>query len=469
MKIPALLLFIAIATAAPAASKLNVLLLVADDLRAELGCLGDRQIISPNIDRLANRGRLFTRAYCQQAVCNPSRASFMSGLRPDTIQVWDLKASFRKLFPQHQTLPQLFKDNGYDTRCIGKIYHNTGNLGDPVSWSKPAVHHEGPHWADTVTAQRKNLKKKAGVPAVERFEVDDTAYWDGHIARKAAAALGELKDKPFFLAVGFWRPHLPFVAPQKYWDLYNPRDLPMPTSWFPPENCPPIALHDSREMRGYGGVPKLPLTPKSTRHLRHGYYASITFMDRQIGLVMDALERNGLRDNTIVIFVSDHGFHLAEHGLWCKTSCFEFDARVPMIISTPNMKQAGMPSQSLAELIDLYPTLAELAGLQAPVVLDGTSLVPILNDPGASVKTAAFTQHPRPAYSREPAPVMGVSIRSNSARYTEWRNRETGEIQAREFYDHRTDAQETRNAVGLKSKQSEIRKLATLLAEQFPR
>ncbi|MGY8673081.1 MAG: sulfatase-like hydrolase/transferase [Verrucomicrobiia bacterium] len=150
MKIPALLLFIAIATAAPAASKLNVLLLVADDLRAELGCLGDRQIISPNIDRLANRGRLFTRAYCQQAVCNPSRASFMSGLRPDTIQVWDLKASFRKLFPQHQTLPQLFKDNGYDTRCIGKIYHNTGNLGDPVSWSKPAVHHEGPHWADTV-------------------------------------------------------------------------------------------------------------------------------------------------------------------------------------------------------------------------------------------------------------------------------------------------------------------------------
>jgi iduronate 2-sulfatase len=469
VKLAALLLFCAITLAARSAPKPNVLLLVADDLRAELGCLGNRQIISPNIDRLAKRGRLFTRAYCQQAVCNPSRASFMSGLRPDTIEVWDLKANFRKLFPKHQTLPQLFKDNGYDTRCIGKIYHNTGNLGDPVSWSEPAVYHEGPHWADTVTAKRGNLKKKAGVPAVENFDVNDTDYWDGHIARQAAATLGELKDRPFFLAVGFWRPHLPFVAPKRYWDLYNPHDLPMPTSWFPPEKCPPIALHDSREMKGYDGVPKLPLTPKSTRHLRHGYYASISFMDRQIGMVLDALDQNGLRDNTIVIFISDHGFHLAEHGLWCKTSCFEFDARVPMIISTPDMKNRGTPSQSLAELIDLYPTLAELAGLPAPKVLDGTSLVPVLKNPEAKVKAAAFTQHPRPAYSRAPAPVMGVSIRSESARYTEWRNRKTGKVQAREFYDHRRDPQETRNTADVAGNQSQIQALSALLTEQFPR
>ncbi|MBG88657.1 MAG: iduronate sulfatase [Verrucomicrobiales bacterium] len=464
----AILAIVISSSACFAANKPNVLFIVADDLRAELGCLGDRHVISPNLDRLASRGRLFTRAYCQQAVCNPSRASFMTGLRPDTIKVWDLKASFRKTKPKHPTLPELFKQAGYRTRCIGKIYHNSEQLGDPASWSKPAKFHFGPHWADTVTANRVGAIKKGQVPAIESFDVPDEAYWDGRIARQAVSALGELKDKPFFLAVGFWRPHLPFVAPKRDWDLYNPRELPAPTGWFAPSDCPPLALHNSKELKGYRDVPKFPLTPKTTRDLRHGYYASITFMDRQIGLVLDALEENGLRKNTIVVFFSDHGFHLGEHELWCKTSCFEFDARVPMIIATPEIAKAGTASSSLVELIDLYPTLADLAGLEAPKALEGESLVPVLNDPTTKVKEGAFTQHPRPSYSKGTAPVMGVSVRTENGRYTEWRNRKTGKVEAREYYDHRIDPFETRNVANVLKDKSWMTKPKRLLDRHFP-
>ncbi|MGB0583310.1 MAG: sulfatase, partial [Limisphaerales bacterium] len=422
------------------AKRPNVLFIIADDLRAELGCLGDRHIISPHLDRLAARGRLFERAYCQQAVCNPSRASFMTGLRPDTIAVWDLKTHFRKTFPRHPTLPQHFKAHGYETICIGKSFHNTGGMGDPQSWSRPAVFHEGPHWADTVANKLTSKPSRKNAPVTERIAHSDEAYWDGEITTKAIEVLGEKHAKPFFLTVGFWRPHLPFVAPVKYWERYDPRDITLPVSWTAPDHCPEIALHNFREIRGYARMPKqFPLTVEFTRHLRHGYFASITYLDAQVGRLLKALDHHGLRENTIVVFISDHGFHLGEHGLWCKTSCFEYDARVPVIISTPGMKQAGRATTSIAELIDIYPTLAELAGLPAPKILEGQSLVPILDDPEATVKSAAYTQHPRPAYYRGQPEVMGVSVATKDFRYTEWRDFETGHATAVEYYDHSSD------------------------------
>lgn len=458
-----------VATAAGAANRPNVLLLVADDLRAELNCLGSRHIQSPNLDRLAAAGRLFSRAYCQQAVCNPSRASFLTGLRPDTLQVWDLRTHFRKRQPDHPTLPQFFRQHGYETRCIGKLFHNTGNMGDPRSWSADALFFEGPHSADTITARRKNTQRKGDIPVIEHFEVDDDAYWDGRIADAATGALRELQARPFFLAVGFWRPHLPFVAPKKYWDLYDPKKLPPPTSWTAPADCPPIALHDYKEIRGYALMPETyPIQPDFAARLRHGYYASISFLDEQIGKVLGALDRLGLRDNTIVAFISDHGFHLAEHGLWCKTSCFEYDARVPMIISAPGMKQPGTRSASLAELVDLYPTLADLAGLRAPAELEGTSLRPILEDPLATVKTGAFTQHPRPAYYRGKPEVMGVSVATKNFRYTEWRHLATGAVSAREFYNHRKTLNENRNEADNPKFAEDFKEGARLLKQQFP-
>ena len=460
------LLFLALSVNAK--QRPNVLLLVADDLRAELGCLGDSHVVSPHLDRLAAGGRLFARAYCQQAVCNPSRASFLTGLRPDTLGVWDLRTHFRSRFPDHPTLPQLFKQHGYETRCIGKLFHNTGGMGDSQSWSAPELFHEGPHSADTVTARRTGSQRKGDIPVTEASATEDDAYWDGRIAEAASGALRELKDAPFFLAVGFWRPHLPFVAPRKYWDLYDPQKLPPPTSWKAPTGCPEVALHDFKEIRGYGAMPKsFPLTPDLTTHLRHAYQAGVSFMDAQVGKVLAALDRNGLRDNTIVVFISDHGFHLAEHGLWCKTSCFEYDARVPMIISAPGMKKPGEITRSLAELVDLYPTLADLAGLKAPALLEGVSLRPILEDPSARVKVAAYTQHPRPAYFRGKPDTMGVSVATDRFRYTEWRDFVSGKVRAREFYDHQENLNENRNEAKHPGFENEVAEGTRLLNLQF--
>ena len=242
----------------------NVLFIIADDLRAELGCLGDRHIISPHLDRLASRGRLFTRAYCQQTVCNPSRASFMTGLRPDTLGVWDLRTHFREKFPIHPTLPQLFKHNGYESICIGKSYHNTAGMGDAQSWSRPAEFHEGPHWADTIANKLTPKPSRKNAPVTERIAHSDDAYWDGEITDRAIQVLAEKRKQPFFLTVGYWRPHLPFVAPKKYWDLYNLRDITLPASWTAPVGCPEIAMHDFREIRGYAGMPKSFLCPSSS-------------------------------------------------------------------------------------------------------------------------------------------------------------------------------------------------------------
>ena len=470
-------------SAAAAAPPLNVLFIVTDDLNIALGPYGDPAALTPNLDRLAARGLLFERAYCQQAVCNPSRASFLTGLRPDTVGVNDLRKAFRDTAPGGKdliTLPQHFKNHGYFCQNIGKLFHNMGDTQDRASWSIDEVLHTGTHATDTVFA---NTPIRPGQPApdfkapvTEALDVPDTAYRDGQIARLAASVIRDRADQaqPFFLAVGFWRPHLPFVAPKKYWDLYDPATLPAPQPTEPPQDVPAIALHESREIRGYGGPPKdRPFNAEETRHYRHGYYAAISFLDAQVGLLLEALETSGQSDRTLIVFTSDHGFHIGEHGLWGKTTNFELDARVPLLIADPRQPAThGQTTSGLAELVDLYPTLAHLAGIpqDLPANLEGQDLSPLLTNPRAQLKDAAFTQHQQPFYGPESAwKAMGRSIRTDRWRCTEWRDLKTGRVLARELYDHASDPHETRNLAALPKHAATLQQLAEKLAAQFPK
>ena len=463
----------------------NVLFIVADDLNCAVGPYGDSgsfggTAVSPNLDRLAARGLTFERAYCQQAVCNPSRSSFLTGLRPDTVGVDDLRKSFRETAPQGSTLvtlPQHFKNHGYFCQNIGKLFHNMGETQDRRSWSIDEVLFKGTHADDTVFANApwKGGKRPYKAEVTEAHDVPDTAYRDGQIANLAAAMLRDHagSEQPFFLAVGFWRPHLPFVAPKKYWDLYQPEKIPMPDPPAAPDGVPDIAMHESREIRGYGLTPQdRDFTQDEIRHYRHGYYASISFMDAQIGEILDALDESGQAEDTIVVFTSDHGFHIGEHSLWGKTSNFELDARVPLIIASPNHEQGhGKTTGSLAELVDLYPTLAGLAeiGDDLPGNLEGVSLAPVVTDPATSVKDAAFTQHQQPFYgSRQNWKAWGYSMRTTEWRYTEWRAISDGSVMARELYDHNRDPTETRNVASRTEYLDLVNQLSKRLAESCP-
>ena len=450
----------------------NVLFIAVDDMRVQLGCYGSVDVQSPNIDRLARRGRRFERAYCQQALCNPSRASLLTGRRPDTLRVWNLSTHFRDTHADIVTLPQRFLRSGYFTRDIGKIFHNwrTKIGGDPRSWSVPAEHHFATHGSDWVYpagVERSGGKKEVS----QSLAVEDGAYFDGIIADKAVAELRHRakRDEPFFLAVGFWKPHLPFNAPRRYWKLYDPTKLEIPERLSVPEGVPDLALHSSRELRGYGGVPKQGEIPRQlVRHLWHGYLAAISFVDAQVGRILDELDRTGLAASTVVVLWSDHGFHLGEHGIWAKTSNFELDARVPLIIAYPGIPHAGESTDALVELLDLYPTLVDLCDLPAPPGLEGVSLRPVLEDPTGVVKRGAFTQHPRPAYyGGETPPIMGCSVRTDRFRYTEWRRRKDGKILARELYDHRRDPAEMENVADAPPDGEAFAEAAALLEERF--
>lgn len=421
----------------------NVLFIAVDDLRVELGCYGDSHVLSPNIDRLAEQGTLFERAYCQQTVCNPSRASLLTGLRPDTLRVWDLYTHFRQNAPDVVTLPQLFMQNGYRSVGIGKIFHNWRQddwRGDRVSWSEPEFLHYATHGQDEAKVEGAlppNLASGAG--GIECRDVPDEAYYDGRIARKAVERMRTLADseEPFFLALGFWKPHTPFNAPKRYWDMYERDSIPVPEHLEPPKDVPEVALTSSR----YNGRNK----PTELREMHHGHLAAITYLDTQVGKVIDELDRLGLRDETIIVWWSDHGLHLGEHGLTRKTTAFELDARVPLIIATPN-HTGGQRTKGLVELLDIYPTLTELCGILPPGELEGQSLVPLLERPNQLFKSAALTQTPRPNYPKGKLPEsMGYSARTERFRYTEWRDFESGRVLARELYDHHTDPLETVN------------------------
>ena len=442
-----------LAVAAPAASapRPNVLFLAADDLRTDLGAYGHPEARTPHLDALARRGVRFTRAYCQQAVCNPSRASVLTGRRPDTLRVWDLRRHFRETLPDVVTLPQHFRLNGYTTVGLGKLFHNESGakppfpFSDPPSWSEPPRFADGPHWADWVWPDDANAPRAKGA-AVQCLDVPDEAYLDGRIAAAAVARLRELaaRTEPFFLGVGFWKPHLPFNAPRRYWDLYDRARLAPPAPPAAPAGAPALAGHPGTELRGYAGIPKEgPLPPALVAELRHGYLAAVSFLDAQVGRVLAELGRLGLAERTIVVFWSDHGFHLGEHALWGKTSNYELDTRVPLLIAAPGVARAGAAAAGLTELLDLYPTLAELCGLPAPSGTEGRSLVPQLRDPAAPGARFAASQHPRPSYGQ--AAQMGRALRDERHRYVEWRELATGALTARELYDHAVDPAETRN------------------------
>lgn len=451
--------------AAEPAGKLNVLFIASDDLRPDLGCYGHPLVKSPNIDLLAQRGLVFDRAYCQQAVCSPSRSSLMTGLRPDTTKVWDLNTHFRKALPDVVTLAQLFKNHGYFTQGLGKIYH--GSLDDAPSWSAagPAQPDEdatpakkrggGKKSADTSAPAPASapaassgilLTKTNRGPAFRATDEEPNAGGEGELADQAIAALRQRKEaaQPFLLAVGFHKPHLPFNSPKAYWDLYDPAQISLATNNYLPKGAPDFALADKNELWSYSGVPDVSTLPDDyARQLRHGYYAAISYMDAQLGRVLDELDRLGLRESTIIIFWGDHGWKLGEHSRWAKHSNVEDDTRAPLILSVPGMKTAGAHSAALVEFVDIYPTLADLAGLPLPDKLEGTSLKPLLDDPQRTWKSAAFSQYPRAAKGRK---LMGYSMRTDRYRFTRWVDRDDhSKVEAVELYDHQTDPGENTN------------------------
>ena len=448
--------------------KTNVLFIAIDDLRPQLGCYGQKQIISPNIDKLAGRGMLFDRAYCQQAVCAPSRASLMSGCRPDTTKIYDLDTPLRTVMPNVLSLGQLFKDNGYVTMSMGKIYHHRKD-DNGIGWSVPAWSPKG-DWKGRgyMAAESQKLiiadqpkgrggKYRRGVgPAYEAADVADGAYPDGVTCEKAISEIRRLKDRPFFLAVGFVKPHLPFNAPKKYWDMYDRAKIALPDNPNTPAGAPTYAMSNWGELRGYVGMPRTGRASESqTRTLIHGYYACVTYVDALVGRLTGELDRLGLRDNTVVILWGDHGWKLGEYGSWCKHTNFELDTHVPMILSAPG--HAGKQrTDALVEFVDIYPTLADLCGLKIPTHCEGTSMVPLLSDPKRPWKTAAFSQYPR-------GRIMGYTMRTSRYRYTEWTERKTRKVVARELYDHQADPGENTNVAGKSENAATIKTLAAMM------
>jgi arylsulfatase A-like enzyme len=449
----------------------NVLFVAVDDLRPAVGCMGDRYAKTPHLDAWMQRGTVFDRAYCQQAVCSPSRTSLLTGRRPDTTRVYDLVTHFRDTIPDVVTLPQHFKQNGYAVRGLGKIYH--GGYDDKASWSAP---HEGNFGSGFGPAGQKRLAelkaeakaagqdvgKVRGLPT-EAPDVPDDALADGKLASRAVELMGQLagKSEPFFLAVGFLKPHLPFVAPKKYWDLYDPATLPAATTADPPAGAPKFAPQFGGELRQYDGMPKSgPVSAADARRLVHGYYAAASFTDANVGRLLAELDRLKLRDNTVVILWGDHGWHLGDHGMWCKHTNYELATRSALLMSKPGQKPGR--TTALVEFVDIYPTLAEVCGLPAPAGVEGHSFAPLLDDPARPWKAAAFSQYPRG--SKDTGPVMGYAVRTASHRYVEWRKRGTAEVVARELYDHAADPGEDVNVADRPANAAVVAELGKRLA-----
>lgn len=455
----------------------NVLFIIVDDLSTTLSCYGEEGVITPNLDQLANRGMKFERAYCQASLCNPSRASIMTGRRPENLRILSNEPHFRVVHPKIVTLPEHFKANGYHTVGIGKIFHNWGQAlqGDPQSWSEPETNHWATHYSDWYIKERpyqihSDIKKG---PAVQYEDVPDEAYLDGRIANAAVNKLRQLKETPFFMAVGLWKPHLPYNAPKKYWDLYDRNKLPELRYPQPINGVPDLAYVDSNEARSYTDVPKQgELSLDKKLELRHGYLAAISYMDAQVGKILDELDRLDLTNKTTIVFLSDHGYHAGEHGQFGKWTNFEVGTRVPLIISSPEIKHLNNATNSIVELVDLYPTLIDLHSLPKPKEygkLDGISLKPILKNTNHTVKSYAISQISRPLGSGENFDILGSTIRDKDYRYTIWTNRTRNEIIGEEFYDLSNDIMKVENQIinpkFSHSKQELNRKLAEILRQ----
>jgi iduronate 2-sulfatase len=438
------------------AERPNVLLILVDDLKPALGCYGDSAAKTPNIDRLAARGMRFDLAYCNQAVCAPSRFTLMLGSHSTSTGLYSLGSSLRQILPDAVTMPQHFaKHGGYRTESIGKVLHiGHGNEGDPMSFSVPHFKDKVIEYLDPESTNggqltreealftNQKLSEIKSLPRGAAFESPDVAdedYADGRVANETIARLQAAQQRrkqdgtPFFIATGFVRPHLPFSAPKKYWDMHDPQKLPMPSFEDHPVGSPKVAHKRGGEIDAY--------TPSTTQQLIHGYYAGTSFVDAQIGKVIDELDRLGLAENTIIVLWGDHGFHLGDHGIWTKHTNYEQANRIPILISAPGITQPNSNTRQLAESVDIFPTLAELAQLpppSGPQAIDGLSLVPVLKDSDSRIRDHAFHCFPKQT--------LGRAIRTERYRLVEWKMPsappESAEL---ELYDYQTDPLETQN------------------------
>lgn len=453
--------------ASPSVDRPNVLLILVDDLKPSFGAYGDSFVHSPNLDALAARGMRFDRAYCNQAVCAPSRNNLLTGMRSTTLGIYSLHEFFRSKAPDAVTLPQYFVQNGYRSEGVGKVFHiGHGNINDEQSWSVPFKKESPVDYAlEESTGGRLTIEEALfgnyggnawDLPrgtAWEKADVEDGAYADGRIAAEGIRRLRASKERggPFFLALGFTKPHLPFCAPSKYWDLYDPavfEDMPA-TFTNLPDGAPPYAGKGSKvEIGSYTPIPRgeeesIPADVQRT--LVHGYYASLSYMDAQVGKVIDELDALGMADNTIIVVWGDHGYHFGEHGSWTKHTNYEYDTHIPLLIVAPGVTRPGMSTQALVETVDIYPTLADLADLPAPTgpqYLDGTSLVPVLKDPDGVVRDHAYHCYPR-------GDRMGRAIRTDRYRMVEWKRiGESASTAEYELYDYDDSPLELRNIAG---------------------
>ncbi len=460
----------------------NVLLVLVDDLKPALGCYGDEHALTPNIDRLAACGMRFETAYCNQAVCAPSRNNLMLGSLSTTIGVYSLDRNFRRAVPDAVTLNQYFMDHGYRVEGIGKVFHiGHGNHDDTASWSVPfqkdlVVEYlkEESRNGGTVTKEEAyfgNMGREVHQSAPrgaawEWADVPDNAYADGRIADEGIRRLRAARDRdqPFFLALGFVKPHLPFTAPKKYWDMHDPETLPMPEILTDPAGAPGYARKGWGEIATYTPIERgpEPIGPELTRQLIHGYYAATSYADAQIGRVLDELDRLGLAENTLIVLWGDHGWHLGDHSYWTKHTNYEQANRIPIIIVAPGVAKPGSFTGQPAQTVDIYPTLVELAGLPEPEVpqpLDGLSLVQVLKDPSKRIRDHVVHAYPRKER-------MGRAIRTERYRLVEWNVPGNPADSANiELYDYHEDPLESKN---LATARPDIVKELLITLNQYP-
>lgn len=473
MRLAIFIVGLSILSAGPllAADQPNILFIAVDDLRPQLNCYGKSEMVSPNIDRIAERGVLFERAYCMVPTCGASRASLLTGVRPSARRFVNYLAWAERDAKGVMTLNTHFKAQGYRTISLGKIFHHPEDNVDGWSekpWRASTDDYQNAKGVRKAIsdhlAKYPNAKKMRG-PAYEAAEAADTEYRDGLLAEKAIEYLEQFAGKedgvPFFLAVGFMKPHLPFTAPKKYWDMYDESTIRLPENYFPPKGAPAGAVHQSGELRAYAGIPpKGPVDEETAKKLIHGYYACVSFTDAQVGKVLDTLDRLKLDDNTIVVLWGDHGWQLGEHGMWNKHSCFETSMHAPLLIVAPNQTgvQPGTRVRALTEFIDIYPSLCELAGTAPPEHLEGQSLLPLMENPDAPWKNLAVGRFGK-------GDTIKADLNEGSFRFSEYSDGR-GHVTGQMMYDHQSDPDENTNIVEESSRRDVAGQLARSLDEK---